>query len=58
MRVLTGRGGRKIDLSERKYLGADGLPKSDGLISFFKPEHISALLCNFPALKFEMKGRF
>lgn len=58
MRVLTGRGGRKIDLSERKYLGADGLPQSDGLISFFKPEHVSALLCNFPALKFEMKGRF
>jgi hypothetical protein len=58
MRVLSKRGGGKVNLAENKTLGPDGLPTSDGIISFFKPEHVSAILCNFPALKFEMTGRF
>lgn len=58
MRVLSKRGGGKVNLAENKTLGPDGLPTSDGIVSFFKPEHVSAILCNFPALKFEMTGRF
>lgn len=35
-----------------------GLPKSNGVVSFFEPKHISALLCNYSALKEEADGRF
>lgn len=52
------RGINKIDLSETKYLDAEGEPQSTGLISFFNQEHISAILCNYNALKIETKGRY
>lgn len=48
----------KVDLTEHIYLNEKGEPQSDGIISRFNPEHISAILCNFPALKREMEGRF
>ena len=35
-----------------------GEPESDGLISFFNPDHLSALLCNYSALKEESYGNF
>ena len=48
----------KIDLSERRYIDENGDPQSTGLVSFFNPKHISALLCNYNALKIETKGRY
>lgn len=50
-------GPAKIDLSETRYVDANGEPRSDGLISFFNPDHISAILCNYSALKVETQGR-
>ena len=41
----------KTDLSENITIDENGEPVSDGLISFFNYEHISALLCNYSALK-------
>lgn len=46
----------KIDLSEVRYIDENGDPQSTGLISFFNPEHISAILCNYSALKIETHG--
>jgi len=52
------KGANKIDLSEKKYVDENGDPQSTGLISFFKPEHIQAILNNYNALKIETKGKY
>lgn len=44
--------------SENITINDKGEPESDGLISFFDPKHISALLCNYSALKEEAWGNF
>ena len=48
----------KIDLSEKITIDEKGEPISDCLISFFNPAHLSALLCNYSALKEEVWGKF
>lgn len=48
----------KIDLSDDIYIDENGEPRNRGLISFFNPEHISALLCNYSKLKEEAWGNF
>lgn len=48
----------KIDLDERRYIDENGEPQSTGLISFFNEKHISAILCNYNALKLETRGRY
>lgn len=48
----------KIDLSEKITIDEKGEPISDCLISFFNPTHLSALLCNYSALKEEVWGKF
>ena len=47
----------KMDLSERIYMDENGELHSNGLINFFDPKHISALLCNYVALKEETWDR-
>lgn len=47
----------KIDLAERRWIDKDGNPQSEGLVSFFNPDHISALMRNYNALKIETKGK-
>lgn len=54
----SARGGNKIDLTEERYIDKDGNPQSKGLISFFNPEHVSALLRYYNALKLETQGRY
>lgn len=51
------KGINKIDLSERRWLDEKGEPQSSGLISFFNYKHISAILCNYSALKNEIESR-
>ena len=48
----------KADLSDKIVINANGEPQNDGLVSFFNPKHISALLCNYSALKEESYGNF
>lgn len=48
----------KSDLTDKFSIDADGEPHNDGFISFFNPKHISALLCNYSALKEEAWGNF
>ena len=47
-----------ISLDENITIDEKGLPKSDGLISFFEPKHISVLLCNYSKLKEDSWGKF
>lgn len=48
----------KADLADRFSFDEEGEPINDGLLSFFNPKHISALLCNYSALKEESWGNF
>ena len=41
------------DFGENITFDENGMPVSDGICSFFNPKHISALLCNYSALKEE-----
>jgi hypothetical protein len=41
----------KAKLNEEIFIDEDGEPHSNCLIDFFNPMHISALLCNYSALK-------
>ena len=48
----------KADFTEHITINEEGEPESDGLISFFNPKHLSALLCNYSLLKQEAWGNF
>ena len=47
----TNKGANKIALTGEKWVDENGEPQSSGLVSFFNPKHISAILCNYHALK-------
>jgi hypothetical protein len=51
-------GTNKIDLSEKRYIDEEGNPQSTGLVSFFNPDHIAAILRNYNALKIETRGKY
>ena len=51
-------GGNRIELDEVVYFDEKGEPTSDSLVTFFKPEHISAILCNYESLKFHLNNKF
>lgn len=48
----------RIDFSEERYVDKDGNPQSKGLISLFNPDHISAILCHYSALKLASRGKY
>ena len=48
----------KIDLSENITIDENGRVHSDGLISFFNPKHISALLCHYADIKEDAWSKF
>lgn len=48
----------KTDLSENITINEEGEPVSDGILSFFNHNHMSALLCNYSALKEDAWGKF
>lgn len=52
------KGFSKIDLTEHIYIDDQYEPVSDGLITFFNPNHVSALLCNYSELKQDCDGKF
>ena len=54
----SARGTSRVDLAENRWLDKDLEPHSDGLITFFDPKHISALLCHYYAVELETQGRF
>jgi hypothetical protein len=48
----------KLNLDEHITVTENGDVVSDGIISIFNPKHITALLCNYSALKLETRGKF
>lgn len=48
----------KTNFDEKIEITKDGEVKSNGLVSFFNPKHISALLCNYSKLKEDAWGKF
>ena len=48
----------KSDLSDHITINEEGEPVNTGLVSFFEPKHLSALLCNYSALKEDAYGNF
>ena len=48
----------QVQLDENITIPENGEVKSDGIITFFDPKHISALLCNYSKLKEDSYGRF
>ena len=54
----SAKGMNKIELDEKRWIDENGEPQSDGLITFFNPKHISAILCNYTALKMETQGKY
>lgn len=48
----------KANLSSHITIDANGEPQDSGLVSFFNPKHLSAILCNYSALKEEAYGNF
>ena len=46
----------KSDLSDHITINEEGEPVNTGLVSFFEPKHLSALLCNYSALKEDAYG--
>lgn len=48
----------KTNFDEKIEITKDGEIKSNGLVSFFNPKHISALLCNYSKLKEDSWGKF
>ena len=52
------RGANKIELNERRWVDKNGEPQSEGLITFFNPKHVSAILCCYSDIKAETRGKF
>ena len=50
--------GSHIDLYERRWVDENNEPQSEGLITLFNPDHVSAILCNYISLKEYVKGRY
>ncbi len=48
----------KVNLEENITIDENGDPVSDCAVSFFNPNHICALLCNYSALKEDCWGNF
>ena len=48
----------QFSFNEDITIDADGTVKSNGIISLYNPNHISALLCNYSKLKQESWGNF
>lgn len=49
--------GNGIELEEEVYFDENGEPTSDSLVTFFKPEHVSAILCNYEALEHHLGNK-
>lgn len=48
----------KINLEDHITFDENGEPVNGGLVSFFNPKHITAILCNYNDLKISSKGNF
>ena len=54
----THTSGNSIEISDKVYFDKNGDPTSDAVVTFFKAEHISAILCNYEALSVGLKHKY
>lgn len=52
------RGINKVDLWEERWIDAAGEPQSKGIVTFFNPDHVAAILRNYNGLKLETAGQY
>ena len=50
--------GNHIEISDEVYFDQNGEPTSDAVVTFFKPDHISAILCNYELLSVHLKHKY
>ena len=50
--------GNRIVLDEEVFFDEKGEPTSNALVTFFKQDHVSAILCNYEALKLHLGNKF
>ena len=56
--AATHTGGNRIEISDEVHFDEKGDPTSDAIVTFFKPEHISAILCNYELLNTKLKHQY
>lgn len=47
-----------IEIDDEVHFDENGEPTSNSIVTFFKPEHISAILCNYENLKEGLKHKY
>ena len=57
-RIASNTSGNRIEISDEVYFDANGEPTSDAIVTFFKPDHISAILCNYELLNVHLKHKY
>ena len=55
---VTHGSSNRIEISDEVHFDANGEPTSDAVVTFFKPDHISAILCNFEMLDQELAHKY
>lgn len=56
--VASHTSGNRIEIDDNVYFDEKGEPTSDAIVTFFKPEHISAILCNYELLSVHLKHKY
>lgn len=56
--MATHHGPNHIEISDEVYFDENGEPTSDAVVTFFKPEHISAILCNYEVLDVHLRHKY
>ena len=56
--AVSQTGGNRIEISDEVYFDQNGEPTSDSIVTFFKPEHIRAILCNYESLHHYLAHRY
>lgn len=56
--VASNTSGNRIEISDDIYFDENGEPTSDAVVTFFKPEHISAILCNYEVLDMHLRHKY
>lgn len=51
-------GPNRIEIADEVYFDKNGEPTSDAVVTFFKPDHISAILCNYEMLHAELAHKY
>ena len=56
--TASNTGGNYIEISDDIYFDENGEPASNAIVTFFKPDHISAILCNYELLSVHLRHKY